>query len=489
MLEVKKGSELRGRYVISDLLGSGGYSIVWRATDKEVGRDVAIKRLTKVEGNDLSSLLEEAGATSRLKGHKNIVEVYDVFQDDGEGFLVMEYVDGSTLDEIFREHILSKTWLEKDEALDIFEQILDGLLFAHSCGVFHRDVKPSNILVSKLGAVKLVDFGLAKLMAHPLEQSSSYELGFARRGTANFMSPEQASGQHIAHTTDIFSAGIVGYILLSGRHPFNHPCGVATIFDLIKNPTFQCDELTGMQKGIIPGDLAAAVMKMLKKDVTQRSQSVLEALNELSKESAQSCSRCSAPNPVSNIYCGQCGNALKQPSSIPTFEHSEATTPLTNRTAEDLTNDGYSLTRRADWVGAIDMYRRAIDVDSSYGRAYANLGYALNRIGSYEDAIKQLSLGIECTSDAALLHRMHDARGFAQSNLKNYTGAIADFTTAMEYNPRNPRIHYHRAETKALAGKYAEAYIDVLEALRLDPDLPRAIRLRQRLEAQGYVKA
>ncbi len=90
-LEVKKGTELLGRYVISDPLGYGAFAVVWRATDKQAGRDVAIKRLLKLDGNELRRLLDEAKKTSRLKGHKNIVEVYEVFEDEGEGFLVMEY--------------------------------------------------------------------------------------------------------------------------------------------------------------------------------------------------------------------------------------------------------------------------------------------------------------------------------------------------------------------------------------------------------------
>jgi len=488
MLEMKKGSELKQRYVISDLLGSGGYSIVWRATDKTAGRDVAIKRLTKIKGNDLTTLLEEARATSRLKGHKNIVEIYEVFQEEDEGILVMEYVDGSTLEDTFQKHILAKTWLEKDEALEIFEQVLDGLLFAHSSGVYHCDMKPSNILISKLGAVKLVDFGLAKYMAPPPGKSSSYEAGFARTGTANFMSTEQANGFHLDHRTDIFSAGIVGYILLTGRHPFNHPSGVASIFELIKNPTFQCDELVGGSKTGIPEGVATAVMRMLRKDVSQRSQSVLQALDELAKDPAQSCSRCSAPNPVSNIFCGQCGNPLKGPTGSPTDLTMEPPEMITKPKAEELTEEGFGLTRLGDWEGARAKYRQAIEADPSYARAYANLGYALNKVGAYEDAIKELSIGIERTSDHALLHRLHDARGFARSNLKEFEAAIDDFTVAIEYNSRNPRIYYHRGESKALAGKYREAHSDVLEALQLDPEFMRAIRLRQRLEAQGYVK-
>lgn len=476
-LEIKKGTELRGRYVISDLLGTGGFAVVWRTTDKEAGRDVAIKRMLKTKGDELSRLLEEAKNTSRLKGHKNIVEIYEVFEEDGEGFLVMEYVDGSTLDNTFRQHILARSWVEQDEALDYFREILEGLLFAHSSGLYHRDVKPSNILVSKLGVVKLVDFGLARPMVPIPGSIEDPSPGFAATGTLNFMSPEQARGQHLDHRTDIFSAGIVGYILLTGRHPFNHPSGIASISELIKEPLFECEELKN-----IPEAPHKAIMRMLRKDLSLRSQSVIEPLGELTKESGQSCSRCCASNPMSNSFCGQCGSPLKSTPTVVT------TASGATRTAEELTEEGYSLTLSGNWEGAVEKYREAIKQDSSYARAYANLGFALNKLGSYEEAIEVLTEGIDRTSDGAVLHRLYDARGFAKSNLKHYEDAIRDFTKSTDCNARNPRVFSHRAESEAMAGQFDEAYSDVLQALRLDPEYPRALRLKQKLETQGYVK-
>lgn len=482
-LEVKKGSELRGRYVISDLLGTGGFAVVWRATDKEAGRDVAIKRLLKTKGNELTRLLEEARNTLRLSGQKNIVEIYEVFEEDGEGFLVMEYVDGSSLDDIFRQHILARTWLDQDEALDFFRQILEGLLFAHSSGLYHRDVKPSNILVSKLGVVKLVDFGLARPMVPPPGQNEDESPGLPRTGTPSFMSPEQARGEHLDHRTDIFSGGLVGYILLKGQHPFNHPSGIASIFELIKEPSFQCEELKG-----VPDGARRAIMRMLRKDPSQRSQSLIQPLSELTKEAAESCPRCGSPNPTSNSFCGQCGSPLNVSPVTTTPVGAGPAIRTRPPTAEELTDDGYSLTLKDSWVEAVEKYQQAIDLEPGYVRAHANSGYALNKLGKYEEAIKVLTEGIGRTSDTAVLHRLYDARGFAKSNLKDYEGAIADFTKAIECNPRNPRVFYHRAESKALAGLFVEAYSDVLQALRLSPDYRSAVRLREKLETQGYVR-
>ena len=125
------------------------------------------------------------------------------------------------------------TWLDPEDARDYLVQILQGLLFAHASGLYHRDVKPSNILVSRLGVVKLVDFGLARPMV-PSPSDEHHPYGIAWTGTPDFMSPEQAMGQHLDHQTDIFSAGIVAHTLITGRHPFNHPSGVVRPVELIK---------------------------------------------------------------------------------------------------------------------------------------------------------------------------------------------------------------------------------------------------------------
>ena len=198
-IELKTGTELRGRYVISAHLGSGGYATVWRATDKQQGRDVAIKRFHRATWSsptedDLKRALEEAQNTSRLKGHKNIVEIYETFEEAGEAFIVMEFVDGRTLDSIFREHALHGTWIAVDEAIDIFKQLLEGLVFAHSSALIHRDIKPSNLLISKLGVLKIADFGIAKQMTFSSAQNIVHGTSFAGTGSQSYMSFERNTG-------------------------------------------------------------------------------------------------------------------------------------------------------------------------------------------------------------------------------------------------------------------------------------------------------
>jgi serine/threonine protein kinase len=489
MLEVKKGSELHDRYVISDLLGSGGYAVVWRATDKIAHRDVAIKRMLKRGDGELERLLDEANKTHQLQGHKNIVEMYEVFQEAGEGFLVMEYVDGYTLEHIFRQHIRNGTWIDADEARDYFKQILQGLLFAHSSGLYHRDIKPSNILVSKVGVVKLVDFGLAKPMVPAPSDQPSTDVagigGMARTGTANFMSPEQANGEHLDHMTDIFSTGIVGYLLFNKRHPFNHPSGITSIFELIKDPSFVCDAVPLRDLKAISESEWKALMQMLCKDKAGRCKSIIQPLNEFTKEAKQQlCPLCTSPNPASNSFCGQCGGSLKEPVPPPS---NQGSIPLVERTAKELTDDGFRKTQVGDWDGATELYVTAIARDPKYARAYANIGYSLNRAGRYREAIEYITKGIECATEAPEDHRLYDSRGFAKSNLKDYAGAIADFTKAIEYNRENPRVYYHRAESRVAAEQFEGAYGDLIHALRLDPSHPGALRLMEKLRNQGLV--
>ena len=429
-------------------------------------------------GGELDSLLAEARQIKALRGHKNIVEMYETFVDGGEGFLVMEYVEGRSLQDIFQSHARAGTWLAPDEALDYFKQLLDGLSFAHSHAIFHRDIKPSNILVSKVGVVKIVDFGLAKSMvAAAAELGGNTGLG-ARTGTLAFMSPEAANGMKSDHTTDIFSAGLVGYILLAGRHPFNHPSGAFAVHDLIKEPAFECEPLLkGRVKGLSESG-CAQINSMLYKDRELRCQSIQRVLQELNRDAGKSCSQCGSSNRSAASFCDQCGQSL----ILPAGKGSAGAT-----SAQEFTDEGFALAREENWEAAIEKYRRAIQADRTYARAYGNLGFALNRVGKHDDAIQTCTDGLRHANTPVERQRLHDHRGFAKSRLKDFTGAIEDFSAAIRINATNPRVFQHRAESYALAGLYKLAYDDAGQAIKLDPEFNPALRLRERLESQGLL--
>ncbi len=316
---------------------------------------MAIKRLFRhrwqnVSSDEKNAVLEEGRHAARLKGHRNIVEIYDVMEEAGEIFLVMEYVDGPSLDAVFKQHALKGTWVSTQDALDYLRQILEGLVFAHSSGLIHRDVKPPNILISKLGVVKLADFGIAKPMPFTKPPTvGASEIGLAATGSQSFMSFEQARGEQLDQRTDIFSAGIVGYLLLTGRHPFNHPSGVFSIFDLIHESSYSCQELSA--RSDLPESVRRAVTKMLTKDRSLRYHSVYEPLAELTRGSSQICPECATQNAIGSNFCGQCGSSLRTKSST-TIGPKNTTSSTISQSPATLTDAGFERTKVGDWEGA-----------------------------------------------------------------------------------------------------------------------------------------
>ena len=199
------------RYEILDTVGAGGMSIVYKAKCHRLNRNVAIKVLKPEFSNDknfVSKFKIEAQASAGLS-HPNIVNVYDVYDDDGIYFIVMELVDGITL----KEYIQQYGRLSMDKAIDFSIQIASGLEAAHESHIIHRDIKPQNIIVSKNGNVKVTDFGIAKA-------ATSNTLTSSAMGSVHYISPEQARGGYSDERSDIYSLGITMYEMVTGRVPF-----------------------------------------------------------------------------------------------------------------------------------------------------------------------------------------------------------------------------------------------------------------------------
>jgi Tol biopolymer transport system component len=217
---LKPGQRL-GPYEIVSLLGRGGMGEVYRARDTRLHRDVALKTIAPAFARDaslLSRFEQEALATAQVN-HPNVAAVYDVGTVDGITFVVSELVPGQTL-----RDLLAGKPMKVRTAIDYAMQIAGGLAAAHEHGIIHRDLKPENILVTEDGMVKIVDFGLAKLMttAHDSRVMTAVDVtapGMVM-GTAGYMAPEQARGQPVDHRADVFSFGAVLYEMLSGRRAF-----------------------------------------------------------------------------------------------------------------------------------------------------------------------------------------------------------------------------------------------------------------------------
>lgn len=248
-----------GKYEVLDTLGRGGMGVVYRAIDPRIGRLVAIKMITGDYAKDpdyLNRFYREARSTGTLQ-HPNIVTVYDLGDQDSVPYLVMEYLEGEPLDKI----IASRRDLSLADRLDIIIQVCDGLQYAHQHGVVHRDIKPGNIMVLKDGNVKLVDFGIARL------GNSSMTATGQMIGTITYMSPEQINGQAVDSRSDIFSAAVVLFELLTYTLPFDGKEITTTMRKILNDPPPPLKNFI-----ISPPELDAAVDKGLAKKREDRYQ-------------------------------------------------------------------------------------------------------------------------------------------------------------------------------------------------------------------------
>lgn len=228
-MSLPAGSKL-GPYEIVAPLGSGGMGEVYRARDTRLGRSVAIKILPEHAASSADALerfQREARAVSSLN-HPNICTLYDVGQDDHRDFIVMEYLEGETLG----RRIRSSGALSAREAVEIALPVARGLAEAHAHGVVHRDVKPGNIFLSKQGGVKIIDFGLARLVSGA---SGTRTLGLTT-GTIGYMSPEQTLGKVVDARTDVWALGVILAEMLAGKNPFQRDSASAILFAIVNEP-------------------------------------------------------------------------------------------------------------------------------------------------------------------------------------------------------------------------------------------------------------
>ncbi len=220
-------SVLQDRYRILKEVGNGGMATVYLAYCSQLRRNVAIKKLKGKENVRSEALLDEAAAIAQLN-HKNIVQVYDSFEEDGQRYIVMEYVEGPTLKDFLRS--LPQPLKEK-EIVAIGIKLAGALQHAHSNGVIHRDVKPDNIMLTSEYEPKLTDFGIAKVTSDSTLVKNDEVMGSLR-----YAAPEQLKGIHMDARSDIFSLGVVLYELATGEVPFSQDSPVTAAFRKLKEP-------------------------------------------------------------------------------------------------------------------------------------------------------------------------------------------------------------------------------------------------------------
>lgn len=252
---------IKDRFKVIGKLGKGGMGEVFLCEDIKLRRKVAVKSILTNTLSDTSSkarFLREAQTASQLD-HPNICTVYEVYEEDYHDYIVMQYVDGVTLDQIIKHKPLSI-----HRTIDIAIQVCSGMVEAHEKAIIHRDIKPGNIMVDRKGVVKILDFGLAKFRGDAptkAEEANLTEKGIVL-GTVSYLSPEQASGKTVDHETDIFSFGILMYEMLEGKNPFKEDEQIETLYNVLNKEA----KFTRQ----IPDGLETIVLKTLEKDKKKR---------------------------------------------------------------------------------------------------------------------------------------------------------------------------------------------------------------------------
>jgi len=264
-----------GRYQVIKELGRGGMGAVFLAHDPFIDRQAAIKT-TLIPASQRSRNLEwdkqlffnEARAAGRLT-HPHIVSLYDAIWEDDMHYLIMEYVEGTTI----REYTFKKDSLPLEQVLKYFFQCAKALDYAHQKGVTHRDIKPANIMISNRDAVKISDFGIAYV-----EGNSDLSVPGSFTGSAHYTSPEQLRNDSLTPQTDIFSLGVVMYEILSGTKPFEADTDIATFYKISNEEPKPLNEY----RRDIPESLQSIVNRALEKDLGKRYQTSLQLASDLS---------------------------------------------------------------------------------------------------------------------------------------------------------------------------------------------------------------
>ncbi len=259
-------------YKILEKLGEGGMGVVYKAVDTKLNREVAIKFLPHhiAPGEEERERFKIEAQAAAALNHPNIATIYAVEEVDGETFIVMEYIRGRELKDIINSNL--PKMLDMRKVLDYATQIADGLQAAHEEGVIHRDIKSANIMITEKGQVKIMDFGLAKVIG-----GAELTKKHSTLGTAAYMSPEQACGDDIDHRTDIWSFGVVLYEMLMGQMPFCGEYDSAIIYSVLNEKPESITE----KRTDVPFEIEQITYKCLQKNREHRHQTFDEVLNDL----------------------------------------------------------------------------------------------------------------------------------------------------------------------------------------------------------------
>jgi serine/threonine protein kinase/Tfp pilus assembly protein PilF len=504
--------QIISHYRIIDKLGRGGMGEVYLAEDKRLGRKVAIKFLpAEVATNEHARqrLLREAQTAATLD-HPNICAIYEIGQEGGYSFIVLQYIEGETL-----AATLKRQLPDLREALAIAAQVADALNEAHARGIIHRDIKPENIMLTTRRQVKVLDFGLAKLLDNPdtLEHDTETRTMLSTPGmligTVPYMSPEQVRGEVLDCRSDIFSFGIVLYELLSGRRPFEAKSTAEVISAIL---TTEPPPMNRSSLGHSGSGEERLIRKCLQKDVALRYQVMGDLISDLAQirreyESGQ----------VSPVSGDASPEKRQEPIALPegrwrrlrvskpglvlialalvvaaavytlSFRISKPTSAPGVKSANPVAYDAYmrgmvnvSSENPANNQAAIKLFEQAVVADPNFASAYAELSraYTINaryvaseaeRRKSYEDA--------EVAVDKALAINPNLAEGYFARGLILWTPykrfpheqAVQSYKRALELNPNLDEAHHQLGFVYLHIGMLDKGQQEIEKTLAINP--------------------
>lgn len=414
-------AEVIAGYEIESELGRGGMGVVYRAHDATLGRPVALK-LIKAESladTDKERFLREARACSAIN-HPNIVTVYAAGEDNGRPYLAMEFLEGRTIREAIDEGPLP--W---EEAVGHMMGLLDALQRLHGEGIVHRDLKPDNIIVTKDGVAKLMDFGIARV-----ELSKTLTVDGTTLGTVYYMSPEQAAGEKVDARSDIFSIAAVLCEMVTGKLPFEGEHPMSVMYSITNSPHRPLAE-SGVD---LPAELDGIIEKAFAKDPKDRYpdaaafRAALAALVSPATAGAGGLSRKSLMlkvilPAVIVLAGGITAAALFFGTRGPLYDRERAVN--LNELGQKLQDDGKMTEAEAE-------YRKAFAADPTYAVSWNNLGFIAMQDGYLEEADSVLSEAIRLNPAYAVAHFN---LGNVRWDLKDPKGAEEQFREAIRSDP------------------------------------------------------
>ncbi|NMA95625.1 MAG: Stk1 family PASTA domain-containing Ser/Thr kinase [Clostridiales bacterium] len=267
------GRLIGGRYELLKKIGGGGMAIVYKARCHLLNRDVAVKilRLELVEDEEFVARFRRESQSAASLSHPNIVEIYDVGEEEDIHYIVMEYVSGGTL----KDYIKSSNYLHYEQIIKIAIDISSAIEHAHKNKIVHRDIKPQNILMGQDGNIKVADFGIARAVT----SATVTAVGSDVMGSVHYFSPEQARGGYVDEKSDIYSLGVVMYEMCTGEVPFNGDSAISIALKHIQNDIIWPEKMDNE----IPSALKAIVNKALEKELCLRYQSINELIADLKR--------------------------------------------------------------------------------------------------------------------------------------------------------------------------------------------------------------